>query len=496
MSFSLPGFCFKLTAISLLAGALCQAQVPAPEPPALTQLRASFEQRARIASGALNDYYERALASLEATVATAGDYEQARMIKTRRDELLSITRALPIRPADSIPLPADAARLVGGVTTRTGALINWRTSACSADWVLPRLPPGNYHLQFSYTMTDRPPEPGATGAARIVESATEALFSLREVSLLSSAAKNTRTLKLTSTRATPQTLMTDVPLELTRPPVTLRLAVEATYPGNLITITEVALLPVAATASPVVAVGPPVTLSSEWQQFQKTMSQRLAEARKPAVNAYVATLRGMLPKEGQNDELAAKIEGEQRRALRQVEAGQPRTPAGMKLDSFEDLEGVTFVPDPANLGDRFKVEHQGRQFTVRLAWIACPPVDSSDRRRVKLVTERFGADELEVLNLGRNAQEFTALYLEGRPLRMLVRQSKKHEDEVMALVFLNDIGLFQSVLLDRGLAVMDAPASQTSGSMEQGLLKGMMEREDAARRHKNPPGGWALRSKP
>lgn len=462
----------------------------------MIQLRSDFEQRARIASGALNDYYERALASLESTVAASGDYEQARMIKARRDELSSITRAQPTRQSDAIALPADAARLVGGVMVKSAALINWRSSACSVEWVLPKLPPGNYNLQLNYTMTDRPPDPTATPGARVVEPVVEALFSLREVSLLASAAKNTRTLKFATTKAAAQSLATDVPLELTRPPVSLRLTALGSYPGNLITITDVALLPVTAAAAPVASVGPPVTLSSEWQDFQKSMSQRLTDARKPAIDGYVANLRTLLPKNGDNDELAAKIESEQRRAQRLVDGGQLRVPAGMKLDSFEDIEGVTFVPDPANQGDRFKVEHQGRQFVVRLAWIACPPLDPGDRRRSKICSDRFGVDELEVLKLGTNAQEFTALYLEGRPLRMLVRQSKRHENEIMALVFINDIGLFQSVLLDRGLAVVDAPPSQASNSMEQGLLKGMMEREDAARKQPNPPGGWALRSKP
>lgn len=478
------------------AGVIC-AQTPAAEPPALTKLRVDFEQRARLTSGVLNDYYERALSSLESTVAATGDYEQARMIKARREELSASGRGSPVSLAEAIPLPADQAKVAGGVTVKAGVLGNWRTSACYADWVLPRLPPGTYHLQFTYTLTERPPEPGAASSGtRIVEPVTEALFVVREMSLLASAAKNTRTLKLSTTKATAQTLMTDTPLELTRPPVTLRLAVGASYPANLITITDVALVPPSTTATPALSVGPPVTMSSEWQQFQQTMAQRLAAARKPAVDAYVATLRNLLPKGDENEELATRIESEQRRAQRLVDDGLARMPAGMKLENFEDLEGATFVPDPGNLGDRFKVEHQGRQFVVRLAWITCPPVDPADRKRVKVTTEKFGADELEVLNLGHTAQEFTALYLEGRPLRMLVRQSKRHEDEVMALVFLSDIGLFQSVLLERGLAVVDAPPNQGNGSMEQGLFKGMSELEEAARKQKNPPGGWGLKGKP
>lgn len=481
----------------LLPAGRSPAQQPGGEPPALTKLRADFELRARIASSFLNDAYERALGREEPTAVAEEDYEQARAIKARRDELSATGRASTPTLANVIELPAELAKLMGGVMVKEGSLVNWKTSACYAEWVMPRLAAGRYNLQLSYTMTERPPDPGAA-ASKAVEPVPEALFSIREVSALPAAAKNLRTLKLAMTKATEQIVMTDVPLEFARPPVTLRLAVTATYPANLITITKVSLVqPSAAPAQ--TNVGPPVSLSNEWQTFQKTMSQRLADARKPVVESYVASLRALLPQGSENEELAARIDSEQRRAQRLIDDTQVHTP-GMKLDSFEELENVAFVPDAANSGDRFKVEQSGpagkRQFMVRLAWVACPPLDITDKKRLKTAMDRFGVEVAEAVDLGRAAQEFTALYLEGRPLHLLVRQSKRQEDEVGALVFVRDVGLFQSVLLDRGLAVVDAPPASTRGGTEQSLLKGMSDREEAARKQKDPPGGWGLGTRP
>lgn len=495
-----------LTSCLWLAGAKAQAQA---EPEELVKLRAAFESKARIASTLWNDYYNRALAPIETELAAAGDYEQARAIKSRRDELAAMSAATPPVPgapaaAPGILLPAAQAKCSGAVSERAGSLVGWRTSSCAAEWMLPRLTPGAYHVQITYTMQDRVPEPGTSvlTTRTVVEPATTAIFSFREVSLLASASKNLRALTLEKTPASGEVkaLTTTVPIDLTKPPFTLRLATTASYPGNVIVVQSVRLVP-ATNAAPVGASAPvegvaAVSLTSELEQLRKARAQQLAEVRKPVIEAYVTSLSALKSDAADADDLASIVESESRRARKMIEGLPSKGGGGMGLDNFEEVSGAKFVPDPGNSGDRFKVEHDGRQFFVRLAWVVCPPVDPNDNRALKHVATKFGCDADHVVSLALAAKEFTALYLEGHPLQLLLRQSKKHEDTITALVFLEDIGLFQGVLIDHGLAVVDAPPGGTRGGMETGFLGSLQDRENAARAQKPAPGGWALKNAP
>ena len=99
-------------------------------------------------------------------------------------------------------------------------------------------------------------------------------------------------------------------------------------------------------------------------------------------------------------------------------------------------------------------------------------------------------------NLGLSAKEFTALYLEGRQLHLMLKRARKSDETSLALVFLDDIGLFQNVIVDHGLAVIDPPASLPRGGMEAGLLSGLQEHETAAKKQSSPQGGWGLKGTP
>jgi hypothetical protein len=497
-----------LTGWLLLASASAYAQA---EPEDLVKLRAAFESKARMASSLWNDYYNRALAPIETELAAAGDYEQARAIKSRRDELAALSAAAPAAPGavsvtPGVLLPAAQARFSGVVSERSGSLVGWRTSSCAAEWMLPRLTPGAYHVQVTYTMVDRVPEPGTSALATrtVVEPATTAIFSFREVSLLASASKNLRALTLEKTPASGEvkTLTTTVPIELTKPPFTLRLATTASYPSNVIVVQSVRLVPATgaapagAGATTATESGAAVSLAAELEQWRKTSAQQLAAVRKPIVDAYVASLSALQVPAADADDLASIVESEGRRARKLIEGLPSKGSGGMGLDNFEEVSGAKFVPDPGNSGDRFKVEHDGKQFFVRLAWVVCPPADPNDSRALKHVMAKFGCDASDVTSLALAAKEFTALYLEGHPLQLLLRQSKKHEDTISALVFLEDIGLFQGVLIDHGLAVVDAPAGGTRGALETGFLGSLQDRETTARAQKPAPGGWALKTAP
>ena len=495
MIFRLPVLTPMVLALVLLSG----GRALAAEPESLVKLRALFEQKARIASGLWNDYYAKALQSLETELATKGDYEQARAVKARRDELAAASASVSAPIVNAISLTAENARFSGAVSAKGGDLVGWRTSTCAAEWTLPRLAPGSYRLELSYSMSDRPPDPDSPSSLRPADPVKTAAFAFREMSLLGSAARNQRSLTLEGTAASDfKTILVEQPLELTRPPFTLRLTATASYPANVIAIRDVKLVPMpAAGAAASTAAGTPASsMAGELEKLRQAHSQQLIAARKPVVDSYLSGLATTLPAAADAEERDSILEAERRRVMRLVDSAPSKNSMSMKLDNFEEVSNAKFVPDPGNGGDRFKVEHEGRQFFVRLAWVLSPPADPVDSKGTKQCAVKFGADELQMPELGQAAKEFTALYLEGRPLQMLLRHSKKREDEVFALVFLESIGLFQGVLIDHGLAVMDTPPGGAHGGLEAGLMAGLQERENVAKKQSPGSGGWGLKTAP
>jgi hypothetical protein len=453
----------------------------------------------RLASGSLNDFYEKALASLETSLAALGDYEQARAVKARRADLAALSASAPV-PSPGLPLLVEKARLTGSVFATNDSLQGWRTSSCTAEWILPRFTPGLYQVQLTYLMAPRKPAPPSSAIApgRVPDAPLALVpFLFRESSLLASAAKNSLplTLEMTAAGEFKHATLTGS-IELTRAPVVLQLVCKAACPLNEIIIREVKLLPLpAAAASPSadVAAAQEVPLLEELRQLQTAQAGKVAKAQKPVIEAYQASLAALsspLP------EIAEAIAQEQQRVRKLLEGKTSKRLSGLRLDNFEEVSEARFVPDPGNTGDTFIIEHQGQQQRVRLAWISCAPLDPAEQRPMKLVLDRFGISAGVASALARDAQEFTALYLEGRPLRLLLRQDRKGSDATPALLFIEDIGLFQNVLVDHGLAVVDLPAGKERNPLESALLAGLQEREAKARQQKPAPGGWGLRPSP
>ena len=180
------------------------------------------------------------------------------------------------------------------------------------------------------------------------------------------------------------------------------------------------------------------------------------------------------------------------------EVARKRGSAGVSggLDGFEDLAGERLVPDPANTAGRFKVQHEGRQFWIKLAWVRCPPATADDKDSLHLAMKHFKIDEDDALAIGRMAGEFTLGYLEDRPLRLLVRSNKNPKDDAApALVFLDDLGLFQMVLVDRGLAALALPpgSGDHKSTNETAMMKMLSDHEQQAMKRHPAPGAWSFR---
>ena len=475
-----------------------QTPVPAAEPAALTSSRAAFLRQVMADSQLLTEQYERALARAEVEVASAGDYEEARAIRLRLDQL----KALYAGTVSSLatPLPLAQARLTGSAQSSGETLSGWRSNGSGAEWMNFRIAPGSYHLEFEVNMSDAPVA-GSIYASSKFQPQQNALFEFNEITLLGTASENRRTFQIA--RSTDETTFTTTrvgPLQFTRSPVTLRFSAAAGYPANIIRVRNLRLVPITddTPATPVPAA--PTSATVTMQQAAAGLKSSLETARTSAITAYLASLQKLASLQ---PALKEQVEAEIRRVQKQGGQGKGAT-TGLRaitstssgLDGFESIADAQLADELPVSGERFKIVHEGRVLPVRLLWIDCAPADESDAG-VKRFSKHFGIDEEDTVSLGRFAREFTAGYLSGKPLRLLVRPDRDKDGTLAALLFLPDVGLYQNVLVDHGLAaVVPPPPDPRRDAAEKALIATLESRENAARRHQPPAGAWALASQP
>ena len=484
----------RLLPLLLALPALLAAQ-STTDPAPLAAARAGFLRKVLSASQKLTGQYEAALARTEAELAAAGEYEEALLIRRRREELKALYPATEAEVALSlaVPLPVQQARLSGSVEVRADVLTNWRTNGSAAEWSGVRLTPGRYYLELEASLSEiaTPPDALLPGRTRPQD---RAIFEFYELSLLPGAAESRRSFEIGLNQDENSFTPVQIgPIQFTRSPVTLRLAAAAGYPGNQIRLRALRLIP-AVQEAPTVLTPDPVEKPG-LEELRKSLQEALTAAHKPLAEAYLSRLRELAQADPTIKEAA---EAEERRVLRLLSnttpgsGSQRLTNASSPLGAFDDLDGARYIEGSCEEGDRFEVEHEGRRLRVQLLWVLSAPVDpASDSARARAFREHFRIDEPNTATVGRLAQEFTAGYLEGKPLRLLVRPGRNKDGSVSALVFLPEVGLFQNILVDQGLVAV-VPPKERRGVSETGLLDSLLERERAARRRKPAPGAWAL----
>ncbi len=478
---------------ALMGGFASDLAAQAPAPAQLAVERASFLRQVLEESRPLTEQYERALAKLEMELAGASDYEEALRVQQRRAELKALypNSDLTSNAAQSILLMPSAARLNGSTEARGDTLTGWRTGGSGAEWQNVRVPAGRYYLELEANLVETPILPGSLtpGRAQPEESAA---FEFFEVSLLPGAEENRRSFEI---KQSPDDLTFSPirigPVNFTRSSLTLRLSTSRGYPGNVVRLRNPRLTPVTEeiTTAPSLSV-PGITLDD----LRKDLASSLEKAQKPIIDAYLTQLRILSAGPGT---LRPEADAEVKRILKLMDSSRNSSALGRLLigasgvGGFEDLDGARFVADAANSGDRFMVEHDGRRFILRLLWVQCAPLNATDSNGRKTLAKHFELSEDDLPALARSAQEFTAGYLEGKMLRLLVRPAKEKDGAQPALVFLPEVGLYQNVLIDQGLAAVQTPPKELRrGGMEQALLSALQEREESARRQKT--GAWAL----
>jgi hypothetical protein len=472
---------------------LCPAQQPT-ETSTVAAERAAFHKQVLSESQLLTEQYERALAKLEGELAVAADYEEARLVRQRRAELKAL-----YAPGDSTfaqtlatPLAPSQARLTGSAEARGEELTGWRTGGSVAEWANVRLTTGRFHLELEASMTQAPAAVGGLAPNRAA-SQERASFEFYEVSLLPGAQENRRTFEvLQSSDGGSFVPLRIGPVNFTRSPVTLRLASVGGYPGNVLRLRNLRLVPV--TEEEIVAAPSLPASAIALSDARQKLALELAAAQRPVVTEHLATLRQLATADAA---VRPEAEAEIKRLQKMLETSRNDGTAILRLYAsrggvagFENLDHARFVNDPENTGDTFVIEHDGERQKVRLMWVQAPPLDEKDTGR-KVVAKHFGIDEDALTGLARLAQEFTGGYLEGKSLRLLIRPGKDKDGISRALLFLPEIGLYQNVLVDQGLAaVQPPPKDMRLPAMERALLSFLTEREEFARRQRT--GAWAL----
>jgi endonuclease YncB( thermonuclease family) len=478
----------------LQTGVVLQAQTPAPEPPALTTTRSAFLRQVMADSQLITQQYERALAKVETEVAAAGDYEEARAIRQRREQL----QALYTGTVSSLatPLPLTQARMMGSAQASGETLSSWRSNGSGVEWANFRLMPGSYYLEFEANMSDAPVA-GSIYASSKFQPQQTALFEFDEVTLLGNAEENHRTFEIT--RSTDETTFSTVrvgPLTFSRNPVTLRFAATSGYPANIIRIRNLRLVPVTDTTPAASTTPPPAANSTTaMQQASATLKEAIDTARKAAAEKYLDELKDLAVTKAA---LQKQVDAEIRRMER---LGEQKTgPTGIRtitttgdgFSGFEDISDAHLADEEPVSGERFKVVHEGRTMLVRLLWIDCAPLESDDPH-VKRFAKHFNLEDEDVLAVGRAAREFTASYLRDKPLRLLIRPDRDKDGTMAALLFLPNVGLYQNVLVNHGLAAVVPPAREKQyNAMERAFISTLGALENTAKNRKPPPGAWAL----
>jgi hypothetical protein len=456
------------------------------------EMRAEMLKAVLSDSQVLTDQYERALAKLESELSAGSDYEGARLVQQRREELKAIYAAHGAIASSAIPLPLDRVRLSGTVEVRADILTGWRSAGSLVEWAGLKIAPGAYYLELEANISEMPPPAGGSMSSRS-QPQEKASFVFYEVSLLPGAQENRRNFEITSTENGQTYIPLRIgPLSFTRSVVSLRLAPTTGYPANVISLRQLRLVPV----SPDVIPSAPALPEGDPVISARTKLQReLALAQKQVITSYQETLNSLA---GTSPEMRESIAAETRRLELLLQAAGRDPGAALHVmmrqlggvGGFESLDDAKLIPDATTSGDHFTVEHAGKKIPVRLMWVRCAPMDEKNSTR-RDFAKHFEIEVDHLTALAKAAREFTLGYLDGKPLRLLIRPMKDKQGVHPALVFLPEVGLYQNVLVDQGLAAVDSSVKAAHpGMIERGLYGSLLEHETHAKRQKN--GAWAL----
>lgn len=479
-----------------------------PPPEELLTARTLFFEAILSESQLLTEQYVRALGKTELEAAERGDYQEALRVQHRREELKAIYAGAEstLVKSEATALPVEKALLTGGVEILRESLEGWRLTTSHAEWRGVSLEPGEYYLEFEAAMVPAPLIPGAR-VTRTVDAAPveKAGFEFFEVSLLPGAMDNRRGFDIEQTADGVTFAPYRIgPISYPRSPVTLRLSSQAAFPLNIIRIKSLRLVP-KRVEDELEAVTIVSQVGGEADEvlggIRKSLNEELLVGYEEAAREYAGELREWASNgKGRKDSLSAEIDA-LKMQMSKLKDHPEATPsvAGMLggFGAFEDVPEAMYVAGSATSGHGFEFRSEGGVFRVRLFGVRCMPPEGGKGsvEDAEFFARHFGVSREDATSLGLVAMEFATGYLEGKIVRLLVQSERAvaEGEPRLALVFVPDVGLFQNVLVDQGLAaVKKEDAQQLKGAMPKAVIGSLEAREQAARERSQPPGAWAL----
>ncbi|TLD71928.1 hypothetical protein FEM03_04170 [Phragmitibacter flavus] len=476
---------------------------PPPEPSELRLLRQQVQQQTLTASTTLTEQYIKALAAIEQEAAASGDYEQAHNAQQRRTALAQVQSLASL--TNTIVLKPSQARLVGAVNydTASDSLGPWRAAGNSATWDVTKITPGSYDIIVTYGVASTGDPP-----ARYIPTynpRTGGEFEFFEASNLAGAALNRRTAIVADTGAwtTHNTLQLSPPFQLTRTTASFSVRItRANGDGGVMQLKEIRLTPSAPSNTTTLALDTPSdpvnTLRSVYQQKYKTIAT-------PIITSYLQALQTRLAEATslQQIDSIAELQAELDRTTKWLE--RPLAPARTRaaISLFEDAEeewtDVTFVNHASNTGDRFLIQHQGKQIPVRLKTVTCPPPTDEAAGELQHYAAYFHINPENALAIGKQAREFTATALANKPLRLLTNGQKDRDGTLRVTIYVPHLGDYAGILVDNGLAAitpLPKPRRDSRLVIPDPCHGALKERESTARARPTPPGAWAFSDPP
>ena len=462
-----------------------------------------------------------ALGGVAREVGAEGDYEQALTAqKTRQDLAELYARSLDDPTLSNVIVlrPGDA-RLNGAVIfdRASGDLANWRTVGSVATWNVQKTTPGKYNVIVTYSVAPMGDPPARVNIYSPAEDLTTGGdFEFYEDSSLSGASMNRRAGQVTDTGGwdKPASLQL-APITLSRSSATFALKITRTRgSGGVMRVKEIRLSPAKegdtsplATTDPVPTVDgspAPAIATDEVTTLRDAHKTRLQGIIRPYVEAYSLKVAKLAEHaQAKNDVETANDLLQETQTVQKLVDNPSRVSVGsstvtatasLQGQGYKEWLDVKYVSSVNNTGDSFLVTYQGETIPVRLLWVTCPPAAPEATAEIKACGAYFGLTAEDVTILGKQARVFTDTFLQDKPLKILSRGLKDDQGRVLAVVQPEGVGDFAGVLVDNGLACVNAPASRARNPkrFEEMTLSSLKERESLAKARLIPPGAWAM----
>lgn len=160
---------------------------------------------------------------------------------------------------------------------------------------------------------------------------------------------------------------------------------------------------------------------------------------------------------------------------------------------WKNLTDCHLLPNRANDGDSFHVQHKGKEYIFRLYFVDCPETDNSFPDRVSEQADYFHITHAQAITIGKAATRFTAEKLHD-PFTVITRMDdamgRSHLPRYYAFILINSKQDLGELLVEHGLArIHGEHATKPTGTpakVEVSLLKNL-----ESRAKKNRAGAWA-----